>query len=262
MTMGVNRSHLIAELSKARGLSRRAATKVLATFLGGIEEGLAAGAQVRIRNFGGFAVVPGARRKSVRFRPARKLKGLVDTAPPENMDPLLEQLRHTLECTFQVERALNAHSAWLGSGAPPGARPGEMAGADLKGADLFGANLKFAKLTAATMTRADLSDADLESADLKRADLTGASLAWANLQSADLSGACLRGVDMRWADLRRANLSNADLAGANLSGADLKDAICAGAEFGGARLENTILAKMGAHTPGRIERLKRRLGFY
>jgi uncharacterized protein YjbI with pentapeptide repeats len=258
--MRVNRSHLREALSKECGLPPKAAAEALAAFLRGIRQGLASGEQVRIRNFGGLAVVASARRKSVRFRPSRKLRGLVDTAQSENVDPLLEQLRHSLECTFQVEGALNAHSAWLVAGAPPGARPEKMAGADLKGADLFGANLKFAKFTGAIMTRADLSDADLESADLKRADLTGASLAWANLASADLSGACLRGVDMRWADLRRANLSNADLAGANLSGADLKDAICEGAEFGGARLENTILAKMGARTPGRIERLKRKLG--
>jgi nucleoid DNA-binding protein len=259
--MRVNRSHLREALSKECGLPPKAAAEALAAFLRGIRQGLASGEQVRIRNFGGFSVVANDRRKSVRFRPARKIRRLVDTAQWENVDPLLEELRQSLECTFKVEGMLNAHSAWLESGAPPGARPGGMAGADLKGADLFGANLKFAKFTGTIMTRADLSDADLESADLKGADLTGASLAWANLKSADLSGACLREVDLRWADLRWANLSNADLAGANLSGADLNDAICAGAEFGGARLENTILAKRDARPPGRIELLKRRLGF-
>jgi nucleoid DNA-binding protein len=258
--MRVNRSHLREALSKECGLSHRAAAAAVAEFLRSIRQGLESEGQVRIRNFGGFSVVTGARRKTVRFRPARKLKGIVDTVPWESVDPLLEHLRLSLECTTQVEEVLSAHCAWLESGAPPGERPGGLAGADFKGADLFGANLKFAKLTGATMARADLSDADLESADLKGADLTGASLAWANLQSADLSGACLREVDLRWADLRRANLSNADLAGANLSGADLNDAICAGAGFGGARLENTILAKRDARPPGRIELFKRRLG--
>ena len=259
--MRLNRSHLIEALSKECGLPPKAAAEALAAFLRGIRQGLAGGGQVRVRNFGGFAVVAGARRKAVRFRPSGRLRALVDTAEPENAGSLIEELRLSLERSVQVEGALSAHSAWLESGAPPGARPGEMAGADLKGADLFGANLRFAKLTGATMAQADLSDADLESADLKRADLTGASLAWANLKSADLSGACLREVDLRWADLRRANLSNADLGGANLSGADLNDAICAGANFGGARLENTILAKRYARPPGRIELLKRRLGF-
>ncbi len=258
--MRLNRSHLREALSKECGLPPRAAAEALAAFLRAVRQGLASGDQVRIRNFGGFAVVAGARRKAVRFRPAGRLRAFVDTTQPENVDPLIEELRLSLERSFQVEGVLNAHSAWLTSGAPLGARPGEMAGADLKGADLFGANLRFAKLAGATMTRADLSDADLESADLKCADLTGASLAWANLKSADLSGACLREVDLRWADLRWANLSNADLGGANLSGADLNDAICAGAELGGARLENTILAKQYARPPGRIELLKRRLG--
>ena len=258
--MRVNRSHLREALSKECGLPPKAAAEALAAFLRGIRQALASGEQVRIRNFGGFAVVAGARRKSVRFRPSRKIRELVDTAQSENVDPLLEEFRLGLESSFQIEGILNAHSAWLESGAPPGARPGGMAGADLKGADLFGANLRFAKLTGTIMTRADLSDADLESADLKQADLTGASLAWANLNGADMSGACLREVDLRWADLRRANLSNADLGGANLSGADLNDAICAGANFGGARLENTILAKRYARPPGRIELLKRRIG--
>jgi nucleoid DNA-binding protein len=258
--MRVNRSHIVAALSQERGLSPEVAAKAVRAFLFAIQQGIAKGEHVRIRNFGGFAVVAGARRKAVRFRPSGRLRAIVDTAEPENAGSLIEELRLSLERSVQVEGALSAHSAWLESGAPPGARPGEMAGADLKGADLFGANLRFAKLTGATMAQADLSDADLESADLKRADLTGASLAWANLKSADLSGACLREVDLRWADLSRANLSNADLTRANLSGADLNDAICAGAELGGARLENTILAKRHARPPGRIELLKRRLG--
>jgi nucleoid DNA-binding protein len=258
--MRVNRSHIVAALSQERGLSPETAAEAVRAFLFAIQQGIAKGEHVRIRNFGGFAVVAGARRKSVRFRPARRLKGLVDTDPCEILDPLLAQLMQSVESTPSVEGVLSAHAAWLESGAPPGARPGEMAGADLKGADLFGANLKFAKLTGANMASADLSDADLESADLKRADLTGASLAWANLKCADLSGACLREVDLRWADLSRANLSNADLTGANLSGADLNDAICAGTAFAGARLRSTILEKQGAAATGRIERFKRRIG--
>ena len=186
--MRVNRSHLREALSKECGLSHRAAAAAVAAFLRSIRQGLESEGQVRIRNFGGFSVVTGARRKTVRFRPARKLKGIVDTVPWESVDPLLEHLRLSLECTTQVEEVLSAHCAWLESGAPPGERPGGLAGADFKGADLFGANLKFAKLTGATMARADLSDADLESADLKGADLTGASLAWANLKRRGLVG--------------------------------------------------------------------------
>jgi nucleoid DNA-binding protein len=259
--MRVNRSHIVAALSEERGLSPEAAARAVRAFLLTIQQGLVSGDQVRIRNFGGFAVVAGARRKSVRFRPARRLKGLVDTDPCEILDPLLlSQLMQSFESALSVEGALSAHAAWLESGAPPGARPAEMAGADLKGVDLFGANLKFANLAGANMASADLSDADLESADLKRADLTRASLAWANLKSANLSGACLREVDLRWADLSRADLSNADLMGANLSGADLNNAICAGTAFAGARLKNTILEKRGAAAPGRIERFKRRIG--
>lgn len=276
--MNLTRMQIARTLSAETGLSLRDSREVVSAFTEAITRALKSGADVRIRNFGRFRVVPGAARrkngfpgsgplvpaarKVVRFKPANCLKAcLLDGANAcedrSGIDLIIEQLRKNIELPDQIQKALDDHNRWVESEGRKGKRA-ELKRFDLKGADLFGSNLKSANLSGAGLPCADLSDSDLESARLENADLTGASLAWANLTHANLRCACLREADLRWADLRWADLSEADLNGANLSGADLSNTVLNGTDLRGARLKDTVLEKKNLFSPSALNtRLKK-----
>lgn len=129
---------------------------------------------------------------------------------------------------IELERVLEAHAAWLSSGAGRGVRA-DLTGRTIDSVDLSGVDLRWAILrdtmwTGARLAGALLIAADLRGAVLRDADLRGATLVFAKLQGADLRGADLRGarlvhsVGFNELDLPRAFVA-ANLSGATLEGA-------------------------------------------
>jgi nucleoid DNA-binding protein len=257
----LNRSQIARSLSDQTGLPPKISRQVLSAFIKSIMATLAAGEDVKIRNFGRLRVITSQSKthsrenelhrrvhRRVRFKPSNKLRTVIEEPIGNNetvgLDALADALQRNLRLSEELQAIVEAHCEWLGSGRRKG-QSADLSGYDLNWVDLYGAILKSANFARANLQNADLSDCDLEYANFEHANLTGASLAWANLRYANLRGACLIQTDLRLADLTGASLLYADLSRANLSGADLTGAVLEEAKLSGAQLKNTQLGKKG-----------------
>lgn len=93
-----------------------------------------------------------------------------------------------------LERILNDHIAWLGSGRKTNdTHRANLCNANLSDANLSGAFLIRAKLGGANLSRANLGGAKLRGANLYMAELSGTYMPRANLSRANMNGAYLRG---------------------------------------------------------------------
>lgn len=187
---------------------------------------------------------------------------------PENLDPLIEQVRkqrglkrepgteEVEEVPLLTRKAVEERAA----------RGDSFAGENLRGLDLSGLELKGIDFSEANLAGAVLSDAHLEAAVFAGADLTGAGLEGARLNDADLTGSILAGARLSGAVLtdavfekaqmpgtvldqveaRDANFSEADLTGSRFKGSacagtDFSKAVLDGADFEGANLREASM---------------------
>jgi hypothetical protein len=224
--MPLTRSQLARVLSAESGLPLKVSIRVVSVIAEAMTAALAAGEDVKIRNFGRLrrviAKTPQGGRTRVRLTPSRRLRAhLLEEdlllQGTHGLDALAQQIQGSMRFSEELQQIVEAHCLWVESKHSQGKRA-DLSGMNLQGVDLYGAMLKGANLSHALLLKADLSDCDLERASLEHTDLTGASLAWANLQYSNLRGACLRGTDLRMADLTGADLTAADLTGADLRG--------------------------------------------
>jgi nucleoid DNA-binding protein len=226
VNMPLTRSQLARAISAQKGLPLKVSIRVLFVITEAITTALAAGEDVKIRNFGRLTRVivktPQGGHARVRFTPSRKLRTLLLEEDlllqgTLGLDALAQQIQASMRLSEELQQIVEAHCLWVDSKHCQG-KSADLSGLDLQGVDLYGSMLKGANLSRALLLKADLSDCDLEQANLEQANLTGASLAWANLQYSNLKGACLKETDMQMADMTGANLTGADLTGANLRG--------------------------------------------
>jgi uncharacterized protein YjbI with pentapeptide repeats len=224
--MPLTRRQLARDLSAKKGIPLKAAMRVVSVMIEAITAALAAGEEVKVRNFGRLTRVIAktslGEHRRVRFTPSRKLRTVLLEEDlllqgTHGLDALAHQIQASMRLSEKLQQIVKAHRLWVDSKHCQG-KCADLSGSDLQGVDLYGSMLQGANLARALLLKAELSDCDLERASLEHANLTGASLAWANLQYSNFKGACLKDSDLRMADLTGADLTGADLTGANLRG--------------------------------------------